>query len=221
MKVTFTAEATPAEVAELVTYTLDGLAGFLSGFTLPDSLTVPEAPAPPESGGEKATETNPAPVDVLDFRAELRRKIEETNTQLRDLFVDGVTRIFDQHSELERIAWQQYTDYFNDGEPCEFSVRTQFVNAISFEDYDEEWGYSGDVLPEVQAVLDTPWQDNKQRIAGAKLYERPGYAMAKAFLEQFTNDDYRYMFGDHVEILVERDETGKAKVEVTEYTQHD
>lgn len=35
---------------------------------------------------------------------------------------DSLYDVFVEHPTIQTISWTQYTPYFNDGEPCEFSV---------------------------------------------------------------------------------------------------
>lgn len=44
------------------------------------------------------------------------------NNVFKDRFFDVVKEAFDRFPTLQAISWCQYAPYFNDGEPCEFSV---------------------------------------------------------------------------------------------------
>lgn len=44
------------------------------------------------------------------------------NAAFKDRFFDVIKQAFDRFPNLQVIAWCQYAPYFNDGEPCEFSV---------------------------------------------------------------------------------------------------
>lgn len=43
------------------------------------------------------------------------------------LLEESFKDIFVKHPEIEYITWTQYAPYFNDGEPCEFSVHEPYV----------------------------------------------------------------------------------------------
>lgn len=76
---------------------------------------------------------------------------------------DEFKKVFDAHPELIALQWRQYTPYFNDGEPCEFSVqdmemRLSTTPADAHGDYDDE-GFettygrkSGPVIEAVRAL---------------------------------------------------------------------
>ena len=40
----------------------------------------------------------------------------------RGFFQELFDKFFDEYPEVETLKWTQYTPYFNDGSPCEFSV---------------------------------------------------------------------------------------------------
>lgn len=56
----------------------------------------------------------------------LKEKIETLNKELKDGFSKALKtetdQLFESYPMLQSITWAQYTPYFNDGEPCEFSA---------------------------------------------------------------------------------------------------
>lgn len=42
--------------------------------------------------------------------------------------------------EVEAIRWDQYTPYFNDGDPCEFSIYEVRVKLVGIDDDDGDYG---------------------------------------------------------------------------------
>jgi hypothetical protein len=69
---------------------------------------------------------------------ELQRKCEST---LKTVF----QKFWERNPEVNSVVWHQYAPYFNDGEPCEFSVHDPlFSNASKEEDIDDiRWDYEG------------------------------------------------------------------------------
>jgi len=70
---------------------------------------------------------------VVEAKEKLARLIRE---QGESIFKEKVNEFFKENPAIKAFAWSQYTPYFNDGEPCEFSV-----NPLSFttaEDLDED-----------------------------------------------------------------------------------
>jgi hypothetical protein len=111
----------------------------------------------------------------------------------------GFKEIFDSYPTLQSIGWRQYTPYFCDGDPCEFSVHADaealFINgrsSYSDEDEDED---GQDRLPEADA----------DAIADE----------AADFLDMFEPDDLKALYGDHVRVTVNRD--GKVKTDDYEH----
>jgi hypothetical protein len=51
--------------------------------------------------------------------AEAKRKVEEKAKEAVGALFKG---FFEKNPKIVAIAWTQYTPYFNDGDPCEFSV---------------------------------------------------------------------------------------------------
>jgi hypothetical protein len=48
---------------------------------------------------------------------ELRMQLQKTGEQF---LIQNFADLFNKYPSLERISWQQYTPYFNDGEECVF-----------------------------------------------------------------------------------------------------
>jgi len=57
---------------------------------------------------------------------EFHKKKQEFNELIkkegRAALIESFQEVFQRVPELETLTWTQYTPYFNDGEPCEFSV---------------------------------------------------------------------------------------------------
>lgn len=109
----------------------------------------------------------------------LAEKIEALNREIKDKFEAALkeesVKLFDKYSDLEGIGWRQYTPYFNDGEPCEFSAHLSSPD-IEFDgnvygDYADEGTYE---LTDQEMVKDVekftkslyPFESSLQRILG-------------------------------------------------------
>jgi hypothetical protein len=82
---------------------------------------------------------------------ELIEQIEEFQREFQTRARAGISKMFEKFWELNpginAVIWAQYAPYFNDGEPCKFSVNDcVFTNAIEPEDLDHVRGgdYEGD-----------------------------------------------------------------------------
>ncbi len=126
---------------------------------------------------------------IKQIKAEIDAKYQALTEECKSLFNKASQELFDENPELESFALTCYTDYFCDGEPTEYHAHT---------DYPEINGENGYEIDDKEHPL------NKLQKKVAK------------FLNQFDNDDYKRMFGDHVKVTVTRN-----KVETEEYTDHD
>src|SRR5262245_41017142 len=74
----------------------------------------------------------------------LKAKMEEMKKEMAQAGKEALAvefkRLFEEWPEAQAIRWTQYTPYFNDGEPCVFSVNDAYVKTGS-EDGDYEDGF--------------------------------------------------------------------------------
>jgi hypothetical protein len=79
----------------------------------------------------------------------IQAKIDEMNQKISDLqkeltefskkgFSEVFREFFDKNPQIENIFWRQYTPYFNDGEPCEFSVHDVSFTLVGDDDSDSD-----------------------------------------------------------------------------------
>lgn len=91
------------------------------------------------------TETIAGFNDLMAEKASLEEKIRDKG---KDLFHERTKEIFEKHGDIvDTFGWAQYTPYFNDGEPCEFSVYDLFIwskNDRKSEDFEENYYESAD-----------------------------------------------------------------------------
>jgi hypothetical protein len=129
-------------------------------------------------------------------------KLAEAKKTLRDVLKD-VTKedvlsllapLFEQFPKLMAVRWRQYTPYFNDGDPCRFSVHD---NHFKFDDTAEE---DGDYEDGFESYSEDP--DKKAAMA----------AFDKAL--SIDKDVMEKLFGDPVEVTIDRN-----GVEVEEHYQ--
>ena len=126
---------------------------------------------------------------------ELRNRMADLRKQMLEeskvIFVEAVTDLFATHEELESFAWRQYTDYYCDGGPCDFTAHI---------DEDSIAINGGDFYGE---------DEDQLRLKMAKDVSKVLSAIGDEHLET--------MFGDHSEIVVRR--TGD--IEIESYEDHD
>ena len=147
-------------------------------------------------------------ISYTDARDRVKAARAEAKKAARAAFEAGAKEVFGSNPELESFAWEQYTDYWNDGEPCKFGVRSDEpdINGKSGCDLDDgrEYNYAKRTSSQVRE----PSIEYKLQQPVVK------------FLGQFDSDDMEAIFGDHVRITVTRGRGSKVKVETEEYTSH-
>lgn len=133
---------------------------------------------------------------------DLTSELKELKTRMvergKEVFKDEAAKIFENDSALESFSWTQYTPYFNDGEPCEFSVHDYLTITFSDDIQVEDWSAS-------------EWSRNYYK----DKYSVEALDTADAAHELVTSIPEEVMedlFGDHVKVTVYRD-----KIEVDEY----
>jgi len=110
----------------------------------------------------------------IDVLLEEKKKFQEKGG---DIVRSALKEMFAKYPELDKIHWLQYTPYFNDGEPCHFSMRE-----IEFLDKDEN------ELAEYRGT--TPIAKDAQALS-KKLHG--------------VSDLMESVFGEHAEVTVTRD----------------
>lgn len=64
--------------------------------------------------------TSTSPFRIFQMEAAAARKAADA--KLDEFFDDFLPKYFADHPEVLGFCWTQYAPYFNDGEPCEFSI---------------------------------------------------------------------------------------------------
>jgi restriction endonuclease S subunit len=145
---------------------------------------------------------------LLEAQQEIHRKMEEMKTELKTLgeklFKEGSQDIFDTFPDIHSFSWTQYTPYFNDGEPCEFSVNHYFTV------------YGGDEYPLYEEISYYPNWIQRKLDRGEELTEEEKLGQTLGILiGSIDNDTMLALFGDHARVTVTRE-----GIDVEEY-EHD
>ena len=130
---------------------------------------------------------------------ELRQKFQELQDKMeilrvemkqtgRKLFSEASQNLFDKYPTLESFSWTQYTPYFNDGDVCEFGVNADYPHIKLSTGFDEDVSAWSDLKP------DSPEQEK--------------IAMdVRELVGGMDEDIMKQMFGDHVQVVVNRNGT--------------
>lgn len=131
---------------------------------------------------------------------------------LREEFKKELKSFFESTPEIKAIVWNQYTPYFADGDPCEFSVNcVYFTNAESeiLEENLNEISYGDIELEEFFSITSNSeygrnWNDTpKQEPVSLEVQDSINGMVKK--LNMIPYEVYLDMFGDHVIVTVTRD----------------
>jgi hypothetical protein len=128
--------------------------------------------------------------DIRKLNAEYKAAIQDHGAKvLKDMFAD----FFAENPGIIALRWEQYTPYFNDGEPCEFDVYGFYfldTSASADKDGDEDGAF-------VDAYTARHDSDPKQAARGATV---------EAFESRVKDEDvFRFVFGDHVRVTATPD----------------
>lgn len=176
---------------------------------------------------------------LLDKKVELEAQIK---AEAKEVFAASSKEIFEKHGDkVGLFKWAQYTPWFNDGEPCEFSKHDVWIfnpkdaqdEDLRYEEGSEEF-YSGygenDKLSKIlykrkgeDYVTSGTWMSKERLERDYEPFENPNfdpeYGEAYSAIHDLCNlideDTALALFGDHVEVRVTKD-----GVEVVEYA-HD
>lgn len=155
--------------------------------------------------------------ELKKMNAELEELQKAHLEKSKVLFTDVSKKLFEKHPALESYSWRQYTPYFNDGDECVFSARTDYPT-INGEDPDDS-----DAFDEITVINYGEWDRKTSTYIGRIEEPNPNYKPelsaalkdVKEFLSNIKDEVLRQLFGDHVEVTVCKDKT-----EVEEY-EHD
>ena len=169
--------------------------------------------------------------ELINMRDEYEKKIKEFGREKIQAVFEA---FFKEHPLVEQVYWDQYAPYFNDGEPCVFSVNMgnilvtkkfaldnpTIVKGYNEEEEEEEgWGamQPGDSYPDGPRWM-ACWQCHQDK---SEQDIRMGLTLAQAALSKLLEleDVWKSVFGDSIGILITRTEEG---VEIqTESIDHD
>jgi hypothetical protein len=107
---------------------------------------------------------------------------------------------FSAHPECQAVRWRQYTPYWNDGEPCEFSTHTF---AVKMSDSPESAGDYEDGFED--------WYERRKNESASLL----SALTAAREIGKIDDEIFEMSFGDHVKVTATRE-----GFEVEEY-EHD
>lgn len=134
---------------------------------------------------------------MKNFREELNKMKTEFAEKAKAEIIPAFNEIFDRYPEFNKFSWRAYVQYFNDGNECTFS---------SCHDYDFYINGSDENIDNLPYKSELP---EHQRM-------RSFHKEVCDIIDNIGNELLQHLFGDHVEIIVTRN-----NISVEEYTDHD
>ena len=139
--------------------------------------------------------------EIMKELKDLQAKFENESKQV---FGKVMKSFFESFPEVERIVWTQYTPYFNDGDPCEFTIGEMFFVPHNIKDDDDNA-----IDPDCMNYYD--WNEysfSSYHDAGNPLKPSVELGTAMDDVESMLDDveDFlRSTLGEHMEITVTKD----------------
>ena len=168
--------------------------------------------------------------EILNFK----KKKEALVGELRLEFPKLLIPLMEQSNHIQNISWTQYTPYFNDGDVCEFSVNTDYLE-INNESEDSTKMYSktltfkikneDDIERDAKVCEEFGYRIHRKKKIGDygyrknieySKYEDDILKNIKKIMSQIPEDFYRDLFGDHARVTISKEGT----LTVNEY-EHD
>ena len=178
--------------------------------------------------------------EIADRMAELQKEVKANGQQMVQ---EEMQELFDKYPKLETIVLTGYVDYFNDGEPCTFSMREYLstINGISVDkwaamDYADE-DTVNEIHPEIFGETGETrmektyegWGANRKETGEREVKVRdwipnPDYDPdfgtvvedVTSLMFNTPSEVFETIFGSHFRATITRD-----GIMVEEYTDHD
>ena len=149
--------------------------------------------------------------EVQDMNAQLESIRQEHLKTLREKFKSITSAFFEGAPQVQAVVWDQYTPYFNDGEPCEFSVNEPFFVTQNF-DFNNlpssSWEFEDEEYGEIGSVYFKPKEEEDNFELKMLCYE---FSKIISDNEELMQE----MFGDHVTVYLTKEKV------LTEECSHD
>lgn len=131
---------------------------------------------------------------------EYNKAREEFSKKGKEIIRSSFKAFFEANPKIKAITWTQYTPFFNDGDPCEFSVYDMWVlSEESYEAWMDEGGSYAEEFDVASRYVDDRWKsvltdDEKKTI--------------RTFVDsihKLPDEVFEDMFGDHVYVVATAD----------------
>lgn len=137
-------------------------------------------------------------------RREIARQMREFGGEL---VKDALKELFEANPSFTAVGWSQWAPYFNDGEPCEFSVHEFFATKLPLGELDSFDPYHG-------------WSDSYDQYEDDKAVNKAARDFARAAEASINDEDLlRSAFEDDCAVIAYY-ENGEVKYSIS-HPSHD
>jgi hypothetical protein len=168
--------------------------------------------------------------------SKIQKQIEKLKNQIsedcQELFKLSYQEIFDNNPDFNSFSWTQYTPYFNDGDPCDFSAHTDYIRIDDDEEETSLYELENDLKElkrkdkviknlqkEIEGLIEQgkkedDWEikHKKNRIDTLNSLNIEDVEKKYKFLNEINDlmqnmdqDVLETMFGDHAKVIVTRE----------------
>ena len=134
----------------------------------------------------------------LTLMNETREKITAMKEEMKQAAVALFGQLFTEFRGLESFSWKQYADFYNDGDPCEFSPR---------------WEYTCRLTVWILKIISTTKHLEMRYVPE---HSENCVATIESVLKLIEDDEFRDMWGDDSVVTVTAE-----GIETHDYGDHD
>lgn len=138
----------------------------------------------------------PSMNEMKELKSQFDAKKADIKAQYKQIFHDGCNALFAEYPDLRKFGWSQYTPDFNDGDECIFRAHIDYPKVNGYDENSGEYDDNDEMWDQDQT---TAWNEKRVDAEYKKLV-----GPVKEFLNLFSEEDLKDIFGDHVKILVTR-----------------
>jgi hypothetical protein len=130
---------------------------------------------------------------IQEFTEQQERFQKVAQERLKEYFVE----FWEKNPAIKAIHWSQYAPYFNDGDPCTFSVHDPYFTNAEGDDLDDltSWG-------EYDGEKDEVWSDQDPKFDGVNVEST--HSLAKLLTSSVMEPIMKIMFGSDNVIVATR-----------------
>ena len=156
-------------------------------------------------------------MQILTQIAQARAEYERLMNEAKEPMKGWLQTFIGSNPTIQGISWEQYTPYFNDGEPCVFSVNYPTFYFGSMDELGEDSeasitpysrkSYDPDEMFKNYVEIPDDGERDYWEAIRPHLTPEVRAGIAK-FLEEFHglgDDVFKTVFGDHAQVIVTRD----------------